>query len=74
MDHNYVRNDDFNILTVNHIKGGIVQLTGETREPLEADDYINFLIGDKGDILQVTNILERRDSKEDNLTLEIWQL
>jgi hypothetical protein len=64
MDHNYVRNDDFNILTITHLKGGVIQLTGESKEPIEADDYVNYLIGDKGNILQVTNIIERRDSRD----------
>lgn len=64
MDHNYVKNDEFNILTINLAKGGVFHVTGETREPLEVDDYINYLVGDKGNILQVTNLIQRRDSKD----------
>jgi hypothetical protein len=64
MTHNYVQNNDFNILTVKLGKGGVFHVTGETKEPLMADDYINYPVGRDSDILMVTNIIKRRDSRD----------
>ena len=63
MDHNYVRNDDFNILTIRFNKG-VFDVTGETRESIAIGDTINYFVGDKGDVIGVNKVLERRDSKD----------
>lgn len=63
MDHNYVRNDNFNLLTIRYNKG-IYHVTGETHEPLEVGDTINYIANEKYDVLGVSEILERRDSRD----------
>ena len=62
MIHNYVRNEDFNILTIRYNKKGIFEVAGETKEPLGVGDMINYIVGDKGDIIEVNKVTERRDS------------
>ena len=64
MIHEYVRNDNFNFLTLNFDKKGVYHLTGETKEPLELGDVINFYVNPKFDVLEVTKIKERRDSRD----------
>ena len=64
MDHNYVRDDNFNILTVKYDKKGIFTLTGETHNPLTVGDTVNYIVNDKFDILGVTKVIERRDSRD----------
>jgi hypothetical protein len=64
MDHNYVRNDNFNFLTLNYDKKGLFHVTGETKEPLDVGDTINYIVNEKFDILGVTKIKERRDSRD----------
>ena len=64
MEHNYVRNSQFNMLTTRYVKNGIYHITGETKEPLEIGDTINYILNEKFDILQVDKILERSDSKD----------
>jgi hypothetical protein len=64
MEHNYVRNDNFNMLTTKYVKKGIFHVTGETKEPLEVGDTINYLVNEKFDLLGIEEILERRDSRD----------
>lgn len=61
MNHNYVHDDHFNILTAKREKGMLV-FTGETRNPLEVGDTINYPFNEK-QICAVDKIIERRDSK-----------
>jgi hypothetical protein len=63
MTHNYTQNPDFNILTVK-TDNGVFIFTGETRNPIAKGDYINYNVGDKGFIIIVTDVIERRDSKD----------
>ena len=64
MEHNYVRSNGFNILTINRSKKGVYSLTGETSEPLEIGDTVNYITNERYDILGVNLILERRDSRD----------
>jgi hypothetical protein len=64
MEHNYVHNDEFNMLTTRYTKNGVYHVTGETKEPLEVGDTINYILNDKFDILGVTKIVERRDNRD----------
>jgi hypothetical protein len=64
MEHNYVRNDNFNILTMKYDKKGFFTLTGETKDPLEVGDTVNYLVNEQFDVLGVTKVLERRDSRD----------
>jgi hypothetical protein len=45
-------------------KGGRILISGETREPLEIGDTINFLVNERYDILEVCKVIERRDSRD----------
>jgi hypothetical protein len=60
MTHNFMRNDNFNILTARREKGHLI-FTGETREPLKIGDYINYPYGEEMYCL-VDKIKERRDA------------
>jgi hypothetical protein len=62
MDHNYIRNDNFNILTARREKGHLI-FTGETRESLEVGDVINYAFGGFNQYSIVDKIIERRDAK-----------
>lgn len=62
MDHNYVKDANFNILTIRRVKNEY-DVTGETREPLEVDDTINYISGERT-ILGIKKIVERRDSRD----------
>jgi hypothetical protein len=64
MEHNYVQNKDFNMLTTRYVKNGVFHVTGETKEPLAIGDTINYILNDQFDILKVDKILERRDSRD----------
>ena len=61
MTHNFVRNDNFNILTARREKGHLI-FTGETREPLEVGDFINYTFAD-GFACRVDKVSEGRDAK-----------
>ena len=62
-EHNYVKDDNFNILTIKAEKSGVFFVTGETNEGLEVGDTINYIVNEKFDCLGVDKILERRDSR-----------
>jgi hypothetical protein len=62
MNHNFARDEKFNILTAKREKGNLI-FTGETREPLEVGDTINYPFNDK-QICFVDKIIKRRDSKD----------
>jgi hypothetical protein len=63
MTHNFTQDPNFNILTLN-VENGIFTLTGETRETLDIEDYVNYICNKEGWILKVNSIVERRDSKD----------
>jgi hypothetical protein len=64
MEHNYVRSDTFNMLTTRYQKkDGTFHVTGETSEGIEVGDTINYIVNAKYDVLGVSKITERRDSK-----------
>ena len=63
MDHNYVRNDDFCILTINRDKKGIFHVTGNVKGDISTGDTINYIVNEKYDILSVNKVLERRDDR-----------
>jgi len=63
MNHNYVKDDKFNILTINRDKKGVYFVTGETYDGIEAGDTINYVVNEKMDILEVTEVTQRRDSR-----------
>lgn len=62
MNHNYVKDENFNILTINRVKD-VYNLTGESKEPIKVNDTINYFASEKC-ILGITEIVERRDSKD----------
>jgi hypothetical protein len=65
MDHNYVRSEDFNILTRKYDpKKGTFNLSGEVKVPFAVGDTINYIVNEEFDILSVTKITERRDSRD----------
>jgi len=77
MEHNYVRDDNFNILTISYDKKkGQFFLTGETRNGIEIGDSINYIINEQFDTLEVAEITQRRDSGSfplgNNLHYECW--
>ena len=61
MHHNYVRDENFNILTAQRNKG-ILTFTVETKEPLSVGDTINYIYGENKQCV-VDKIVERRDAK-----------
>ena len=63
MDHNYVRSDDFCILTINRDKKSVYHVTGNVSNDIAIGDTINYNVGDKGDILGVSKVVERRDDR-----------
>ena len=63
MKHNYARDDNFNILTAKRNKGHLV-FTGETKDPIEVGDTINYPFGGFKEICIVDKIIERRDSRD----------
>jgi hypothetical protein len=64
MEHNYVRNDNFNILTIKVDKDETFILTGETNEGITIGDTINYIVNKKFGVLRVDDIVERRDNKD----------
>ncbi len=62
MEHKFVKNDNFNILTAKRSKGHLF-FTGETRDPIEVGDTIDYPFGGFNEICIVDKIIERRDSK-----------
>jgi hypothetical protein len=62
MHHNYVKDEKFNILTAKREKG-FLTFTGETHDPIEVGDTINYPFGGDKMICVVDKIIERRDSK-----------
>jgi hypothetical protein len=62
MNHNYVHDNNFNILTARREKGHLF-FTGETKEPLEVGDVINYPFGGFNEFSRVDKIIERRDAK-----------
>jgi hypothetical protein len=63
MEHNYVRNENFNILTIKCVKGDNYFVTGETKDGISIGDTIDYIINERFDLLEVTDIKERRDSR-----------
>ena len=63
MNHNYVQNENFNILTMK-VQDGIFILTGESKDAIEVNDTINHIVDKEGRILRIDKITERRDSKD----------
>ena len=65
MNHNYIRDSKFNILTIRYeSKKGVFSLTGETADGIAIGDTINYLANAEGHILEVVDIAERRDSRD----------
>ncbi len=63
MDHNYVRSDDFCILTINRDKKSVYRVTGNVSKDIAVGDTINYIVNEKQDILAVSKVIERRDDK-----------
>jgi hypothetical protein len=73
MEHNYVRNDTFCMLTNRYQKkGGVFHVTGNTSEGLDVGDTINYLVNERYDVLGVTEITERRDDKSFPVGNGLW--
>jgi hypothetical protein len=62
MEHRTVQSENFNYLTIEHTKDGII-LTGETKEGLDKDDTIQNPYK-ANEFLPIKKILERRDSRD----------
>lgn len=61
-NHNYVRDENFNILTSRREKGKLF-FTGEAKQGIDVGDTINYIFNNQGDICEVEKVLERRDAR-----------
>jgi hypothetical protein len=71
MDHNYVRDENFCILTIRREKDNY-HLTGNSKNGIKVGDTINYIVNDKLDILGVTKVLEIRDDKSFPKGNNLW--
>jgi len=62
MEHNFMRDENFNILTAKREKGHLF-FTGETKLGIQEGDLINYPFGGFNEICKVDRVIERRDSK-----------
>jgi hypothetical protein len=62
MNHNYVRDDRFNILTAERKKGHLF-FSSESKDLLEVGDIVNYPFGGFGEACVVDKIIEHRDAK-----------
>ena len=62
MEHNFMRDENFNILTTKREKGHLF-FTGEAKQGIQEGDLINYPFGGFNEICQVDRITEKRDSK-----------
>lgn len=61
-NHNYVKDEYFNILTARREKGKLI-FTGEAKKGIAEGDIINYFFNDQGDFSVVDKLTERRDAK-----------
>jgi hypothetical protein len=71
MDHNYVRDDDFCILTIKREKGNYL-VTGNSKKGINVGDTINYIVSNKFDILGVNKVIEQRDDKSFPKGNNLW--
>jgi hypothetical protein len=72
MEHNYVRDDNFCILTIKHDKKGMFNVSGNSKLGINVGDTINYLVNENGDTLRVDKVVERRDDKSFPKGNNLW--